>query len=76
MDTLMNRICYIAERENITLDRLETLIGISKGVLSLALDNYAEIKAKWIEVILDFYPDYSAQWLVSRKGPVLQLLRK
>ena len=59
MSTVLERIALIAENENITIGKLEKIIGASKGVLSRALANNTDIQAKWITNIVENYPQYS-----------------
>ena len=65
MSTVLERIALIAENENITIGKLEKIIGASKGVLSRALANNTDIQAKWITNIVENYPQYSAEWLLQ-----------
>lgn len=71
MGKILERIQKIASNEGITIGALERSIGASKGVLSRAINNGTDIQAKWIEVIVENYPQYSAQWLVSGRGNML-----
>jgi len=71
MGKILDRIQKIASNEGITIGALERSIGASKGVLSRAINNGTDIQAKWIEVIVENYPQYSAQWLISGRGEML-----
>jgi len=71
MGKILERIQEIASNEGITIGAFERSIGASKGVLSRAINNGTDIQAKWIEVIVENYPQYSAQWLVAGKGSML-----
>lgn len=68
MATLLERISQIAANEGITIGALERRIGASKGVLSRAIQNNTDIQAKWIGKIVENYPQYSADWLLSGAG--------
>lgn len=68
MATLLERISQLAENEGITIGALERRIGASKGVLSRAIQNNTDIQAKWISKIVENYPQYSADWLLSGAG--------
>ena len=69
---LLDRILEIAKREGITIGALEKQIGASKGVLSRAIQNKTDIQAKWLTRIVENYPLYSADWLLSGKGELLK----
>ena len=71
MATLLERIAEIAQNENITIGALERKIGASKGVLSRAIQNGTDIQAKWIERIVENYPQYSISWLITGQGGML-----
>ena len=57
--------------EGITIGALEKTIGASKGVLSRAFQKGTDIQAKWLEKIVENYPQYSLDWLVSGRGDIL-----
>ena len=71
MSTVLERIALIAENENITIGKLEKIIGASKGVLSRALANNTDIQAKWITNIVENYPQYSCEWLITGNGGMI-----
>ena len=70
MSTMLARIKELAEKESITISGLEKKIGSSKGVLSRAIKYGTDIQAKWLLAIIESYPHYSAQWLLTGKEPV------
>lgn len=69
---LLERISEIAKQEGITIGALEKKIGASKGVLSRAIQNNTDIQAKWLTRIVENYPLYSADWLLSGTGESLK----
>lgn len=71
MNTLLDRIAHIAERESITIGKLERTIGASKGVISRAIQNGTDIQAKWITKLVENYPQYSPRWLITGEGECL-----
>lgn len=71
MCKILPRIKKIAQNEGITIGALERLIGASKGVLSRAIANGTDIQSKWLEAIVENYPQYSAQWLLSGIGDMI-----
>ena len=71
MCKILPRIKEIALNEGITIGAMERVIGASKGVLSRAIANGTDIQSKWLEAIVENYPQYSAQWLLSGVGAML-----
>lgn len=68
MCKILPRIKELALHEGITIGALERAIGASKGVLSRAISNGTDIQSKWIQAIVENYPQYSAQWLLTGIG--------
>lgn len=71
MGNILARIQSIATNEGVTIGAMERSIGASKGVLSRAINNGTDIQSKWLEVIVENYPKYSAEWLLSGRGSML-----
>ncbi len=65
------RINEIAMRQGISIGMMEKSIGASKGVLSRALKNDTDIQSKWITLIIENYPQYNANWLLTGIGDML-----
>lgn len=65
MSNLLERISQLAEYAHITITGLERQIGASKGVLSRAIQNNTDIQAKWVCKIVENYPQYSSNWLLT-----------
>ncbi|MCL2651144.1 MAG: hypothetical protein FWD60_09010 [Candidatus Azobacteroides sp.] len=72
MGTILNRIEQIAHSEGIKIATLERAIGASKGVLSRAINNGTDIQFKWIQAIVENYPSYSEEWLLTGNGSMLK----
>ena len=68
METVLDRIAQIANREQISIGKMERIIGASKGVLSRAISNKSDIQSKWITRIVENYPQYSGDWLLTGNG--------
>lgn len=68
MKNILQQISKIADKENITIGALERKIGASKGVLSRAIANNTDIQAKWIQLIVENYPQINAEWLLTGEG--------
>jgi len=71
MDTILYRIRDLAINEGITIGFLEKQIGASKGVLSRAIKNGSDIQSKWLQLIIDNYPQYSSSWLLTGNGQMI-----
>lgn len=72
MSKILFRIQQIAQNEGITIGALERVIGASKGVLSRAIANGTDIQSKWLQILVDNYPKYSAEWIISGKGQMIK----
>lgn len=72
MSNILSRIQELAYKEGITIGALERMIGASKGVLSRAINNGTDIQSKWLQIIVENYPRYSADWLLTGKGDMLK----
>lgn len=72
MENVLDRIKYIAKNEGITITGIEANIGASKGVLSRAIANKTDIQLKWVQKIVENYPLYSTQWLLTGEPPMLK----
>lgn len=70
--SLLKRLQELVENEKISLTYLEQKIGASKGVLSRAVKKNTDIQAKWLIEIVENYPQYNAEWLLTGKGEMLK----
>lgn len=62
----------IAKNEGISISALEKSIGASKGVLSRALKHGTDIQVKWLIALVENYPDYNPDWILTGKEPMLR----
>lgn len=72
MGNILSRIEELAKSENLTIGALERSIGASKGVLSRAIANGTDIQSKWIQLIVENFPQYSAEWLLAERGEMFR----
>lgn len=72
MKNILDRIQQIAENEQLTVTALERKIGASKGVLSGAMLRKTDIQSKWIQRIVENYPLYNTDWLLTGKGAMMK----
>lgn len=72
MEIIISQISKIAACEGISIGAMEKKIGASKGVLARAIVNKTDIQAKWLQKIVENYPQYSAEWLLTGEGAMLK----
>ncbi|HUH46596.1 MAG TPA: hypothetical protein VLZ54_05535 [Arenibacter sp.] len=72
MNRILTIFSAIARNETISISALEKEIGASKGVLSRALKNNTDIQVKWLLSLVENYPQYNAEWILTGKGPMLR----
>lgn len=72
MDNILHRISKIAELQGVTISKIEQMIGASKGVLYKAIQKNTDIQSKWIVLIVENFPQYSPEWLLTGKGEMLK----
>ena len=72
MENILNAFVKVAENENIKITQLEKTIGASKGVLSRAITNNSDIRSKWFLSLVENYPKYNVEWLITGEGPMLK----
>lgn len=76
MGKILDRISQFIENEHISIGAFERKINASKGVLSRAINNNTDIQAKWLEVIVENYPQLCAEWLLRGEGSMLKTSEK
>jgi oligoribonuclease NrnB/cAMP/cGMP phosphodiesterase (DHH superfamily) len=72
MSKILENIKHLAANESVTITKLEQLIGASKGVLSRAITQNSEIQTKWLEKIVEIYPQYDCNWLIKSEGEMMK----
>jgi hypothetical protein len=72
MTNISQRIKEIAENEGLKLTQLEQKIGASKGVLTRSLNNNTDIQSKWLTLVVENYPNYNSEWILTGRGVMLK----
>lgn len=72
MNNILKAMEKIAVNEGITITKLEQKIGASKGVLSRAISNNSDIQSKWLLSLVDNYPQYRTDWIITGTEPMLK----
>ncbi len=72
MESITQRIKQVSDILEIKVSNLEKQIGASKGVLSRAISQNTDIQSKWLGVIVENYPQISAEWLLTGNGQMLK----
>src|SRR5690606_20633556 len=70
MDSVLKRIKEIADQEGVSISALDAAIGASKGGFSRALANETDIQSKWLVKLIENYPHYSSEWLLTGNGEI------
>lgn len=68
MNNILHAFIKVAENEGIKITQLEEKIGASKGVLSRAIKNNSDIQSKWFLKLVENYPHYNYESLITGKG--------
>lgn len=71
-ESILLRVEKIAQNEGVTIGAVERKIGASKGVLSRAIAKGTDIQSKWLQSVVENYPSYSAEWLLTGKGDMIK----
>ena len=72
MKNILETFSNISKNERVTITKLEQKIGASKGVLSRAITNKSDIQTKWLLKLVENYPQYNSEWVLTGKGPMLK----
>lgn len=65
------RIKKIANHLGMSIGALERAIGSSKGVLSRPLKKGSDIQTKWLTNLIENYPQFNANWILTGSGDML-----
>ncbi len=72
MAKFVEKVAIIASKEGLSINAMEKIIGASKGVIGRAITQNSDIQAKWVLLIAEKFPKYSAEWLLRDEEPMLR----
>lgn len=72
MYSILDAFINIADNQQISITKLEQQLGASKGVLSRAISKDSDIQSKWIMKLVENYPQYNTEWILTGNGPMLK----
>ncbi len=72
MEKILDRVGKFADFKGVSMSAFERSIGASKGVLSRAISQKTDIQSKWLEAIVENYPEISPAWLLAGEGSMLR----
>ncbi len=72
MEKILDRVGKFADFKGVSMNAFERSIGASKGVLSRAISQKTDIQSKWLEAIVENYPEISPAWLLAGEGSMLR----
>lgn len=69
---MVERIEQIIEYLKISVRSFEQQIGASNGLIRKAISNKSDIQSKWISRIVENYPQFNIEWLITGNGDMLK----
>lgn len=72
MGKIVERIGIYAEKNKISIRRIEQEIGASNGTLAKAISKGKDVLAEWVSVFVQKYPDVNPTWLLTGEGSMLR----
>lgn len=68
LSELNNRLLFLIQAKNTTINALSKAIGVPQTTLNKAIKSQEFASTNLIVLILDYFPDVSAEWLMRGKG--------
>lgn len=72
MEKISERINKIIENESVSVRSFEHKIGASNGLISKSISKGTDINSIWLSKIIESYPNYNAEWLLTGIGDFLK----
>jgi len=80
MEKISDRIYKMIKNEEIAVRAFEKKIGSSNGLISKFIkngqgsdeDKFTDIQGKWLSIIIETFPRYDANWLLTGKGDMFK----
>lgn len=66
--SLRERILSMIKAKKLNINSLSALIGVPQTSLNLALKGDGKLNSSIVLLLLDYFPDVSAEWLMRGKG--------
>jgi transcriptional regulator with XRE-family HTH domain len=69
---ISERILQLIDNKNITLNKLNVLVGASSSYFNKLVKNNLNIGSDFLNKILKHFPDVDPEWLLTGKGEMLR----
>lgn len=69
---MLYRIKQIIENEKISVKKFEEILGVYSGAIAKAIRNDTSFSCLLLPKIIEKFPQYSCEWLLTGKGPMLK----
>ena len=71
MGKILSRMVEGAKTQGVSINKLEAMVGASKGVFAKAFRVNGSVSTQWVENFCSVFPNISAEWLLTGQGPML-----
>lgn len=68
---ISDRLDELIKNESISARQFEKTIGCSNGLIHRCIRSKTDITSKWLSIIIETYPKYNAEWLLTGRGKML-----
>ena len=69
---IFDRISKLINNEGVSVRSFEANIGCSNGTIAKCLSKGTDVSSIWISKIVEKYPQYNAEWLLTGEGEMLK----
>jgi repressor LexA len=74
MEKISDRILLIIQQENLSIRKFELKIGCANGTIQTVVKNGTNIGSKWVTKIIEKFPQYNPDWIMTGSGNVLRTI--